>query len=287
MTMVTAGDLTTEEKPEWCPGCGNFIILKALKEAIVQQGLEPHRILIVSGIGQAGKTPQSMRTFGYHGIHGRALPIATGARLANHTLKIIVIGGDGDGYGIGMGHFIHAMRRNLDLTYLVHNNQVYGLTKGQTAPTSIKGFKTKSTPMGSIEEPVNPIALAIAGGATFVARAYYKHKDDLTQLIIDGMQHKGFALIDIAQYCITFNKVNTPAWYDQRVYKLADEQHDPTNKIHAFEKALEWGERIPLGLFYRESRSTYEDELPQIKDIPLVHQPIDDVNINALIESFF
>ncbi len=287
MTMVTTAELTTEEKPEWCPGCGNFIILKALKEAIVQQGLEPHRILIVSGIGQAGKTPQSMRTFGYHGIHGRALPIATGARLANHTLKIIVIGGDGDAYAIGMGHFIHTMRRNLDLTYLVHNNQVYGLTKGQTAPTSIKGFKTKSTPTGSIEEPVNPIALAIAGGATFVARAYYKQTDDLTQLIIDGMQHKGFALIDIIQYCITFNKVNTPTWYDQRVYKLADEQHDPTNKIRAFEKALEGGERIPLGLFYRESRSTYEDELPQIKDVPLVHQPIDDVNINALIESFF
>lgn len=141
--------------------------------------------------------------------------------------------------------------------------------------------------MGSIEEPVNPIALAIAAGATFVARAYYKHTDDLTQLIIDGMQHKGFALIDIIQHCITFNRVNTPTWYDQRVYKLADEQHDPTNKIPAFEKALEWGERIPLGLFYRESRSTYEDELPQIKDVPLVHQPIDDVNINALIESFF
>lgn len=284
--MATVAELTMEEKPTWCPGCGNFVILKALKEAIVQQGLEPHRILIVSGIGQSGKTPQWMRTYGFHGIHGRALPVATGARLANNTLKIIAVSGDGDGYGIGMGHFIHAMRRNLDLTYLVYNNQVYGLTKGQTAPTSMKGFKTKSTPWGSIEEPVNPIALALAAGATFVARAYYKHTDDLIQLIISGMQHKGFALIDIIQYCITFNRVNTPAWWDKRVYRLAEEQHDPANKMRAFEKALEWGERIPLGLFYRESRGTYEDELPQIRNVPLVHQQIDDVDINGLIESF-
>jgi len=284
--MVELADLKTVGQPNWCPGCGNFPIWHALKSAIVELRLEPHNVVIFSGIGCSSKMPHWVNTYGFHAIHGRPLPIATGARLANNNLTAIVVGGDGDGYGIGVGHFIHAMRRNLDITYIVTNNQVYGLTTGQTSPTSDKGFTTKSTPTGVIEMPINPIALAIASEATYISRGFSKEMKHLTKLIVDGVRHEGFALIDVLQPCVTFNRKNTYEWFSERVYKLEETDHDVTNKQAAFLKSLEWNARIPIGLFYREIRPTYEDELPQIAEVPLVEQRIEEINITALMDEF-
>lgn len=284
--MVELADLKTVGQPNWCPGCGNFAIWHALKSAIVELRLEPHNVVIFSGIGCSSKMPHWVNTYGFHGIHGRPLPIATGARLANNNLTVIAVGGDGDGYGIGIGHFIHAMRRNLNIIYIVTNNQVYGLTTGQTSPTSDKGFATKSTPTGVIEMPINPIALAIASEATYISRGFSKEMKHLTKLIVDGVRHEGFALIDVLQPCVTFNRKNTYEWFSERVYKLEETGHDVTNKQAAFLKSLEWNDRIPIGLFYRETRPTYEDELPQIAETPLVKQRIEEINITALMDEF-
>jgi len=284
--MVELADLKTVGQPNWCPGCGNFAIWHALKSAIVELRLEPHNVVIFSGIGCSSKMPHWVNTYGFHGIHGRPLPIATGARLANNNLTVIAVGGDGDGYGIGIGHFIHAMRRNLNITYIVTNNQVYGLTTGQTSPTSDKGFTTKSTPTGVIEMPINPIALAIASEATYISRGFSKEMKHLTKLIVDGVRHEGFALVDVLQPCVTFNRKNTYEWFSKRVYKLEETGHDVTNKQAAFLKSLEWNDRIPIGLFYREIRPTYEDELPQIAEAPLVRQRIEEINITALMDEF-
>jgi len=284
--MVELADLKTVGQPNWCPGCGNFPIWHALKMAIVELNLEPHNVVIFSGIGCSSKMPHWINTYGFHGLHGRPLPIATGARLANNSLTVIVVGGDGDGYGIGVGHFIHAMRRNLDITYIVTNNQVYGLTTGQTSPTSDKGFTTKSTPTGVIEMPINPIALAIASGATYISRGFSKEMKHLTKLIVDGVRHEGFALVDVLQPCVTFNRKNTYEWFSERVYKLEETDHDVTDKQAAFMKSLEWNNRIPIGLFYKEIRPTYEDELPQIAETPLVKQRIEDIDIKSLMDEF-
>jgi 2-oxoglutarate ferredoxin oxidoreductase subunit beta len=284
--MVELAQLKTVGQPNWCPGCGNFPIWHSLKRAIVELNLEPHNVAIFSGIGCSSKMPHWINTYGFHGIHGRPLPIATGARLANNNLTVIAVGGDGDGYGIGIGHFIHAMRRNLNITYIVTNNQVYGLTTGQTSPTSDKGYATKSTPTGVIEIPINPIALAIASGATYISRGFSKEMKHLTKLIADGVRHEGFALVDVLQPCVTFNRKNTYEWFSKRVYKLEETDHDATNKQAAFLKSLEWNDRIPIGLFYREARPTYEDDLPQIAETPLARQRIEDIDIRTLMTEF-
>ncbi|MDH5663413.1 MAG: thiamine pyrophosphate-dependent enzyme [Candidatus Bathyarchaeota archaeon] len=284
--MVELAQLKTVGQPNWCPGCGNFPIWHSLKRAIVELNLEPHNVAIFSGIGCSSKMPHWINTYGFHGIHGRPLPIATGARLANNNLTVIAVGGDGDGYGIGIGHFIHAMRRNLNITYIVTNNQVYGLTTGQTSPTSDKGYATKSTPTGVIEIPINPIALAIASGATYISRGFSKEMKHLTKLIADGVRHEGFALVDVLQPCVTFNRKNTYEWFSKRVYKLEETDYDATNKQAAFLKSLEWDDRIPIGLFYREARPTYEDDLPQIAETPLARQRIEDIDIRTLMAEF-
>jgi 2-oxoglutarate ferredoxin oxidoreductase subunit beta len=284
--MVELAQLKTVGQPNWCPGCGNFPIWHSLKRAIVELNLEPHNVAIFSGIGCSSKMPHWINTYGFHGIHGRPLPIATGARLANNNLTVIAVGGDGDGYGIGIGHFVHAMRRNLNITYIVTNNQVYGLTTGQTSPTSDKGYATKSTPTGVIEIPINPIALAIASGATYISRGFSKEMKHLTKLIADGVRHEGFALVDVLQPCVTFNRKNTYEWFSKRVYKLEETDHDATNKQAAFLKSLEWDDRIPIGLFYREARPTYEDDLPQIAETPLARQRIEDIDIRTLMAEF-
>jgi 2-oxoglutarate ferredoxin oxidoreductase subunit beta len=284
--MVELAQLKTVGQPNWCPGCGNFPIWHSLKRAIVELNLEPHNVAIFSGIGCSSKMPHWINTYGFHGIHGRPLPIATGARLANNNLTVIAVGGDGDGYGIGIGHFVHAMRRNLNITYIVTNNQVYGLTTGQTSPTSDKGYATKSTPTGVIEIPINPIALAIASGATYISRGFSKEMKHLTKLIADGVRHEGFALVDVLQPCVTFNRKNTYEWFSKRVYKLEETDHDATNKQAAFLKSLEWNDRIPIGLFYREARPTYEDDLPQIAETPLARQRIEDIDIRTLMTEF-
>jgi len=284
--MVELAQLKTVGQPNWCPGCGNFPIWHSLKRAIVELNLEPYNVAIFSGIGCSSKMPHWINTYGFHGIHGRPLPIATGARLANNNLTVIAVGGDGDGYGIGIGHFVHAMRRNLNITYIVTNNQVYGLTTGQTSPTSDKGYATKSTPTGVIEIPINPIALAIASGATYISRGFSKEMKHLTKMIADGVRHEGFALVDVLQPCVTFNRKNTYEWFSERVYKLEETDHDATNKQAAFLKSLEWDDRIPIGLFYREARPTYEDDLPQIAETPLARQRIEDIDIRTLMTEF-
>ncbi len=271
----------------WCPGCGNYSILASLKKAIVNCNLEPHQTVIVSGIGCGSKLPHFIHTYGYESIHGRELPVASAIKLANHELNVIAVGGDGDGYGIGLGHFVHACRRNYDMTYIVHDNQIYGLTTGQTSPTSQKGMKTKSTPDGALEVPINPLALSIASGATFVARGFSADLNHLSDLISQGIKHRGFAHIDVCQPCVVWNKINTFDYFRKKVYKLEEnEKYDPHNKILAFEKAQEWDDGIPLGVLYKEERDTYEDGLPQLKNEPLANLKIDDVDIEKILKTY-
>ena len=273
--------------PAWCPGCGNFGILTAVKKALVELNLEPHQVLLVSGIGQAGKLPHYLKGNVFNSLHGRPVPPAVGAKLANKELVVIAISGDGDGYGEGGNHFIHAARRNHDITYLVHNNQIYGLTKGQTSPTSDIGFVTKTTPQGA-PPPVNPIILAIAAGATFVARAFAGDIDYLSSIIRQGINHRGFALIDILQPCVSFNHKNTYQWYKERVYKLEqDGTYASSDKMAAFKKAQEWGEHIPIGVFYREDRPTYESAFPALGKTTLVSQQIEPLKTEKLLAEFF
>ena len=287
--MATMNDFTVKEKPQWCPGCGDYAINLAIKNALAQSGVEPHNAVLVSGIGCSGKMPHYVRSYGFESLHGRVIPPASGIRLANHELTVIGVGGDGDGYGIGMGHFIHVMRRNYDMTYIVHDNQVYGLTTGQTAPTTQKGMKTKSTPYGNLEEPVHPIPLALTMGATYVARGFAGDLAHLTSIIAGGIKHKGFALIDILQPCVTFNKLNTYEYWKQRVYKLEEQGHNPSDHAKALEKANEdWKtnyDKIPIGLFFKEDKPTYESELPQLK-VPLVKHDLKPVGLEEAMDEF-
>jgi 2-oxoglutarate ferredoxin oxidoreductase subunit beta len=272
-------------KPAWCPGCGDFGILRALNRALIEMEIEPHRVLMVSGIGQAGKLPHYTRGNVFNSLHGRPIPPAIGAKIANSELIVIVISGDGDAYGEGGNHFLHAARRNHDITYLVHNNQVYGLTKGQASPTSDVGFITKTTPYGAAS-PVNPLALAIVNGASFVSRGFAGDIDHLSNLIKKGIAHRGFALIDILQPCVSFNFKNTFQWYKERVYKLEEEKYDPRDKKAALEKALEWGDKIPIGVIYKEDLPVYEDQLPALRDGPLVKQKVDPRRVEKLLVEF-
>lgn len=287
--MTTMQDLNTTAKPNWCPGCGDFQIWLALKQAIVDLGWEPHEVLIVSGIGCSSKMPYWVKTYGFNGIHGRALPVAQAVKLANHKLHVIVITGDGDGYGEGGNHFIHALRRNIDVTHIVHNNHVYGLTKGQTSPTSSEGFVTKITPHGAIEMPFNPLATAISNHCSFVARAFAGFKDDIAymkEIFKQAMTHKGFALVDVLQPCVTFNHTNTYQFYRERVYKLDEENHNVEDRGAAFLKTEEWGQKIPIGVFYKKQRGTYRDKLPQIRETPLVFHDIHNTRVSKLMDRY-
>jgi 2-oxoglutarate ferredoxin oxidoreductase subunit beta len=273
---LTVKDLKGHTDPDWCPGCGDFGVLHALKTAIAELGLYPNEVLTISGIGCSSNLPGYINTYGMHTLHGRALAVATGAQLANHKLKVIVTGGDGDGYGIGGNHFLHTMRRNVDLTYIVMDNQVYGLTTGQVSPTSIKGMKTKSTPFGSVENEINPIPLAIVGGATYVARGFTGQVRHLTELIKGGIQHRGFSLIDTFSPCVTFNHDNTHEFFRQRTQKLEDQAHDPTDFSSAMERGYEWGDRIPIGLFWKRDDLLSLDQLEPVldDDVPLARRAL-------------
>ncbi|MBN1368139.1 MAG: 2-oxoacid:ferredoxin oxidoreductase subunit beta [Dehalococcoidales bacterium] len=282
--MVTVTDYAGL-KPAWCPGCGNFGILKAVNQALVDLNLEPHQVLFVSGIGQAGKLPHYTRGNVFNSLHGRPIPPACGAKLVNQELNVIAVSGDGDAYGEGGNHFLHAMRRNHDITYLVHDNQVYGLTKGQASPTSDAGFISRTTPQGA-GLPINPIALAVLAGATFVARGYAGDVAHLSELIKQGIKHKGFALIDILQPCVSFNHVNTFKWYADRVYKVEDSNFNPADKAQAIAKAQEWGDRIPIGVIYKEQRATFEELQPALKQGLLVKQKLESVDIVPLLREF-
>jgi len=255
--MVTLNDYGTYETA-WCPGCGNFGIIRAVKQALVAANLRPHQVLFVSGIGQAAKAPHYFNVNVLNGLHGRALPAATGAKLANPELTVLVQSGDGCTYGEGGNHFLAAIRRNVDLTVLVHDNQVYGLTKGQASPTSDQGFVTKAQPHGVQAAPLNPVALAIAMRAGFVARGFSGMPDRLARLIAQGIAHKGLSLIDVLQPCVTFNKVNTFAWYKKRCYQLPGD-HDPTDWNAAMKVAFQWGDKIPVGVVHRNERPAFGD----------------------------
>lgn len=304
---ITIKDFDTVAKPDWCPGCGDFGIQVALKQALANLQIEPHNVAIVSGIGCGSKITHWVNTYGLHSLHGRLLPAATGVKFANPKLTVIGDGGDGDGYGIGMGHFIHTVRRNVDMTYMVHDNMVYGLTKGQAAPTSMKGYKSPSTPFGVIEQPVNPLALALAAGATFVARGSAGDAIHLTKILEAAIKHKGFALVDIFQPCVTFNKINTYAFFMQHCYKLNTDSpagvsngagvagasskpnlspfHDKTNFEQAMKKALET-EKLPIGIFYQVERPTYEEEDPGHTTIAPADMDISNIDITKPMERY-
>lgn len=279
--------LTTNYQLNWCPGCGNYNILTALKKAFETLELEPHHILFVEGIGCHGHMVNFINVNHFEGLHGRPLPVAQGAKLVNHDLNVFVISGDGDFLGEGGNHFIHALRRNIDLVCLIFNNQRYSLTTGQASPTTQQGDKTKTSPFGLVEEPLNPLAIAVANGGTFVARSFAGDINHLSETIVKAHQHPGLAVVDILQPCVTFNKINTFEYFRERVYKLEEEaNYDAHNQTNAFEKTLEWGETIPIGVFYQQEKPTYREQLPQIETETLVEKSLNEINLDKLLEEF-
>ena len=309
-------DFRTDVFADWCPGCGDFGIMNALQMAFAELGLRPDQLVVVSGIGCSGKEAHNVKAFGVHTLHGRTLPFATGIKIANPELEVLAIGGDGDGLGIGVGHLVNLGRRNLDITYIIHNNGVYGLTKGQAAPTLELGLKTKALPKPNINEAINPIALAIVSGYTFVARSYAYDVKHLKETIKKGIQHKGLAFIDCLQPCPTFNDINTKDWYagedrkdpktgkpQSRLYKLEETGFDPVvrdslndleKKMAGIGKSNEWGDRIPIGIFYQnELVPTFEaritDRISFYRSNPPSKQKISDEkgNSTADLAEFF
>ncbi len=271
--------------PAWCPGCGNFAIRRAMAEALIELGLEPWQVIVVSGIGQAAKLPHYIKCNTFNGLHGRTLPVATGIRIANNRIPVICETGDGDCYGEGGNHLLHAIRRNVNVKAFVHDNQIYGLTKGQASPTSMPGMVTGVQPHGVTAEMFNPIAMAIALDCSFVARSSCTDMEHLRSMFVQAIQHPGLALVDILQPCITFNKLNTWQWYEQRVYPI-EEDYNPEDRLRAFERSLEWGDRIPIGLFYKNRRLILEDTIPNIRQEPLIDQPFDPSRVEAMAQEF-
>lgn len=273
-TQLTVADLKGKVDPDWCPGCGDFGVLAAIQKALVELQIPNHSVVAISGIGCSSNLPGFINTYGMHTLHGRALAVATGVKLANHELTVLVTGGDGDGFGIGGNHFVHTMRRNVDLVYIVMDNQIYGLTTGQTSPTSRIGMKTKSMPFGNIESPVNPISLALAAGATFIARGFSGEQKHLTELIKQGIQHKGFSFLDVFSPCVTYNHDNTYQWFRPRVKKLEDDKvYDATDWVGAMQKSLVWGDEIPIGKFFERT------------DLPALHAAEPVLNAGALVHA--
>jgi len=285
--MITAAELTTSNIPNWCPGCGNFGIWTAFKNAAITSGWDNTNTVFVAGIGCHGHMVNFVKLTSFEGLHGRAIPVANGIKMSNHKLNVFVFTGDGDCLGEGGNHFIHAARRNHNITVLIHNNNVYGLTTGQTSPTSRKGLKTKSTPQGNPDEPFKILNLSLAAGATFVARVYSNDITGLADMIIKANDHQGFSVIEILQPCITFNKECSPAFFTDNTYHLPT-SHDQTNIVSALEKTLEWGEKqIPVGLFYKVEKPTAESEFPQIADKPLVGSPVLKRDITELLQKLY
>lgn len=271
----------------WCPGCGNFAILEAVKNALVALDLAPHEMLFVAGIGQAAKSPHYMHTNLFNGLHGRTLPLATGAKLANPKLQVVVQSGDGCVYSEGGNHFLAAIRRNIDVALLVHNNHVYGLTKGQVSPTSTQddGFITRPQPEGSFVEPFNPLVVAIAANAGFVSRGFTGYPDHLSQLIQKAILHKGFALVDILQPCVSFNEVDIFQWLKERCEKISDD-HDAGDRSAAIELALQWSDRIPIGIFYQNQRTPFEERFSAVSRGPLALQATDRQTLKRIVQSY-
>ncbi|CAM3148073.1 2-oxoacid:ferredoxin oxidoreductase subunit beta [Paenibacillus lupini] len=273
--MATFKEFRNNVKPNWCPGCGDFSIQAAIQRAAANVGLEPEELAVISGIGCSGRISGYINAYGLHGIHGRALPIAQGVKLANRELTVIASGGDGDGFAIGMGHTVHAIRRNLNITYIVMDNQIYGLTKGQTSPRSAEGFKTKSTPEGSIESTLSPLEIALSAGATFVAQSFSSDLKQLTALIEAGIKHEGFSLINVFSPCVTFNKINTYDWFKENIVNLEQfPDYDPTNRVTAMNKIMETNGML-TGLIYQNTvRKSYEDMITGFRQEALAKQDL-------------
>lgn len=287
--MATFKDFRNTVKPNWCPGCGDFSVQAAIQRAAANVGIEPHELAVVSGIGCSGRLSGYINSYGFHGIHGRALPIAQGLKMANRNLNVIASGGDGDGFAIGMGHTIHALRRNIDITYVVMDNQIYGLTKGQTSPRSAAGFITKSTPGGAIEPSLKPLEVALTAGATFVAQGFSTDIKELTAIIEAGIQHKGFSFINVYSPCVTYNKVNTYDWFKEHLTKLADiEGYDPSNRKQALSTVVE-NEGLVTGIIYQDKETpSYQEKAPGYSEDPLtgVDIRLSENDFNALVQEF-
>jgi 2-oxoglutarate ferredoxin oxidoreductase subunit beta len=286
--MLNTDIFDVKDELSWCPGCGNYNILPALKQALAELELAPHQAVIVSGIGQAAKTPHYIHANGFNGLHGRAVPPAQGIKIANKDLKVIIHSGDGDSYGEGGNHLLHGIRRNVDITHVVHNNQIYGLTKGQASPTTALGQKTTMQFDGNTSDPLSPLAFAISIGCGFVARSFSGDKEHLVKIMKEAIRYKGYALIDVLQPCVAFNKVNTFKWYKDRVYKLEDQSYDCTDRVAAFQEALKWGdEGIAMGILYKEEKSSYVDRMPWLAEGPaLVDRPWQPRDAKRFMEDF-
>ncbi|MEJ5243276.1 MAG: thiamine pyrophosphate-dependent enzyme [Desulfomicrobiaceae bacterium] len=269
----------------WCPGCGNHDILAALKTALARLELAPHQFALVSGIGQAAKAPHYLRCNGFAGLHGRALPAAQALKLVQPELTVLVESGDGCTYGEGGNHFLAAIRRNVDITLLVHDNQIYGLTKGQSSPTTMVGHKTKNQPLGVLDMPFNPVAVAVAMGCSFVARSFSGLKEHLAETIVQAVRHPGFALVDIMSPCISFNKVNTFAWYKARCQEIPA-SHDPTDQEAAMRLAWEFGERIPVGVLFKRPSTPKDQMLPVCQQGPRYRHKPDPAVLSRLMAAF-
>ncbi len=283
MAAHTPNQLETGQTPTWCPGCGNFALWTALNHVFARLKLAPHQAAVVFDIGCSGNGANWIKAYTFHGLHGRSVPLATGISLANHGLTTIAISGDGGAYGEGLSHVLHAIRANPKLTLIVEDNQLYALTKGQVSPTSARGTKSPSTPQGSPDEPFNPIALAISANASFVARGFAGDLPHLEELLAQAIQHPGFALIDVFQPCVTFNRINTYAWFYSRVKRLEELGHDPSDRTAAWTAALETERHFPIGVFYRTARPTLQDQFSQLAHGPLVERPLE-VDLQPLLE---
>ena len=273
-------------KISWCPGCGNFSIIAALKKALIVHGRNPEDIVLVGDIGCSSKITDYVEVNTFTGLHGRAVPAAEGIKLANHDLEVIAIGGDGGLYAEGGNHIIHAARRNINITLIVNDNQIYGLTKGQYSPTTEHGYISGPTPDGAIETPINPLFVALASGATFVARGFAGDNVQLADIFAKAIAHKGFGIVDVLSPCVSFNKVNTLLSYKDRVYKLEDEEtYDKTNLTQALEKVRELADRVPTGILYQVSQPTYEDQIKVLQNGPLVGQNVGSIDIKPLLDT--
>lgn len=272
--QITVKSLESWVSPDWCPGCGDFGVLKSVKEALVEHQIQPQDVMVVSGIGCSSNLPGFIKANGVHSLHGRALAVATGIKLANMSLHVLITGGDGDGVGIGCAHFVHAMRRNLDLNYFMMNNEIYGLTTGQASPTTMMEVRTKTTPFGCVEMPINPVALSIVSGATYVARTFAGDQKHMSKVFADAIAHPGFSYVDCLSPCITYNKFNTYQYFKERCYRLEDEEWDTSDPMRSLERSYQWGDKIPIGVFYQAERPTYEESDPVLQAGPLVDQEI-------------
>ncbi|MBA8770894.1 2-oxoacid:ferredoxin oxidoreductase subunit beta [Staphylococcus coagulans] len=283
--MATFKDFRNNVKPNWCPGCGDFSVQAAIQKAAANVGLEPDEVALITGIGCSGRLSGYVNSYGVHSIHGRALPLAQGVKMANRDLTVIASGGDGDGYAIGMGHTIHALRRNMNITYIVMDNQIYGLTKGQTSPSSAPGFVTKTTPKGNIEQNVAPLELALSSGATFVAQGFSSDIKALTKMIEDAINHDGFSFVNVFSPCVTYNKVNTYDWFKENLTAIEDiEGYDVTDKQGAIQTVLQHDSLIK-GIVYQDTETpSYESQIEALDDTPLAKH---DLSLSeAQFESF-